>query len=162
MGRVLGIVLGTKREAGILRWEIVVCRKRSSAEKQPFLFRSRRRRIWNAAGGYLMKKTQEEVLRLVRDFRNRLRPIYGDRLEGVYLYGSYARGEANENSDIDVAVLLREPVHQHAEIHRTSEIRAEISLDENCLLMPLFLSRNDFEKTPEAVYRRIAAEGLAV
>jgi predicted nucleotidyltransferase len=36
----------------------------------------------------------------------RLRAIFGDRLREIRLFGSYARGEANEDSDIDVLVTL--------------------------------------------------------
>jgi predicted nucleotidyltransferase len=30
----------------------------------------------------------------------------GARLKGVYLFGSYARGEAGEESDVDVLIVL--------------------------------------------------------
>jgi len=36
----------------------------------------------------------------------RLRAIFGDRLRELRLFGSYARGEADEDSDIDVLVLI--------------------------------------------------------
>jgi len=34
--------------------------------------------------------------------------LQGDNLSKIILYGSVARGEANENSDIDVLVILKE------------------------------------------------------
>jgi predicted nucleotidyltransferase len=36
----------------------------------------------------------------------RLRAIFGKRLREIRLFGSYARGEAHEDSDIDVLVLV--------------------------------------------------------
>lgn len=36
----------------------------------------------------------------------RLRHIFGERLREIRLFGSYARGEANEDSDVDVLVLV--------------------------------------------------------
>jgi uncharacterized protein len=36
----------------------------------------------------------------------RLRAIFGERLRELRLFGSYARGEAGEDSDIDVLVLV--------------------------------------------------------
>jgi uncharacterized protein len=42
-----------------------------------------------------------------------LRQRFGDRLAGVYLFGSRARGDHGADSDLDVAVLLhdaREPL----------------------------------------------------
>jgi predicted nucleotidyltransferase len=54
-------------------------------------------------------KTREEVLRLMQEFKARLQELYGERFKGVYLYGSHARGEADEDCDIDVAVVLAGP-----------------------------------------------------
>lgn len=38
--------------------------------------------------------------------KTKLQATYGSRLKGVMLYGSEARGEATEDSDIDLLVLL--------------------------------------------------------
>ena len=107
-----------------------------------------------------MKKTREEVLRLVREFHQRLIPLYGDRLKGVYLYGSYARGDARDDSDIDVAVVLGGPVNRWEERRRTSELRSELSLRDTCVLMPFFLSEEEYRSTPYAIHRSIAREGV--
>ena len=107
-----------------------------------------------------MAKTREEVLRLVREFRDHLAAIYGDRLKGVYLYGSYARGEATEDSDIDVAVVLGGPVDRRLEDERNSDLIGDLSLRENCVLMPVFISEEDFRKTPYAIHRSIVREGV--
>ncbi len=47
---------------------------------------------------------------LLREIRDALRAAHGERLRGVVLYGSEARGEASETSDIDILVLLEGPV----------------------------------------------------
>ena len=109
-----------------------------------------------------MKRTREDVQRIVRRFHGEIESLCGDRLEGVRLYGSYARDEAQEDSDIDVAVILRGAVNRRAEITRVSEIRARLSLEENCLLMPFFLSEEEFRTTPDGVFRSIVREGQAV
>jgi antitoxin ChpS len=46
------------------------------------------------------------VDRALRDFAHTLRPVYGERLRGVYLFGSRARGDHTPESDADVAVIL--------------------------------------------------------
>ncbi len=40
------------------------------------------------------------------EYAVRLRAVFGDRLAEVRLFGSFARGEANEDSDVDVLVLI--------------------------------------------------------
>ncbi len=109
-----------------------------------------------------MAKTSGEVLQLLRELRARFDALYGERLKGVYLYGSYARGEATEDSDIDVAIVLEGPVHAHREEERTSDIVGELCLRENCLLVPFFLTEEEYRVAPYAVHRSIVQEGVPV
>jgi predicted nucleotidyltransferase len=48
------------------------------------------------------------AIELLPDIKSRLSAAFGERLRGVVLYGSEARGEAAPDSDIDVLVLLDE------------------------------------------------------
>lgn len=41
------------------------------------------------------------------ELKQALVQMYGERLEGIYLYGSYARGDFTQDSDVDVLVVLR-------------------------------------------------------
>jgi len=65
----------------------------------------------------LMTKLKLEVVR-----------VYGGRLKGVYLFGSYARNEADEESDVDVLIVLDRVDDYSAEIDRTGEVISELSL----------------------------------
>jgi type I restriction enzyme S subunit len=109
-----------------------------------------------------MVMSRADVLRLLREFRDRLASLYGSRLKRVYLYGSYARGDADEDSDIDVAVVLAEPLNPYVESERTSELFGELSLREGCLLVPFFLTEEEYRARPFAVHRSIVEEGVAV
>ena len=46
------------------------------------------------------------VARALADFAAAVRRHYGDRLRGIYLFGSRARGDHTPESDADVAVVL--------------------------------------------------------
>jgi len=48
---------------------------------------------------------------LLRQVKERLCAVFGARLKGVVLYGSYARGDSTEDSDIDFLVLLEGPIN---------------------------------------------------
>lgn len=58
----------------------------------------------------------------------RLSEMYGDRLARVVLYGSYARGDAREDSDVDLLVVLRGDYEPYAEIKRTSALHLDLLL----------------------------------
>lgn len=107
-----------------------------------------------------MAKLREEVLRIVHELGEELTTLYGERLTGVYLYGSYARGEADEDSDIDVAIVLGGPVDARKETHRVIPLFSDLSLRENCLLVPFFLTDEEYRATPYAVHRNIVREGV--
>jgi predicted nucleotidyltransferase len=52
-----------------------------------------------------MNKTVEEIKEnLVKD----LKEIFNDKLDKVIIYGSYASGEDDNESDIDIMVLVNE------------------------------------------------------
>lgn len=44
---------------------------------------------------------------VLRKFRAALNALYGARIERVVLYGSRARGDAQDDSDYDIAVFLK-------------------------------------------------------
>ena len=43
---------------------------------------------------------------LMQQYVSNVRAIYGSHLRQIILYGSYARGDYNSDSDVDVMILL--------------------------------------------------------
>lgn len=101
-------------------------------------------------------------MRIVKELHMEFDLVYGDRLKRVYLYGSYARGDAGEFSDIDVAVVLGGVVNRWNERERVGDIGTELSLRENCLLCLFFMSETEAADMPYPIHRNIAREGVAV
>lgn len=52
-----------------------------------------------------MANIPESVNNIINEFIKGVNDILGDRVKKIILYGSYARGDYNENSDIDIMVL---------------------------------------------------------
>ena len=63
---------------------------------------------------------------ILRRFRAALNEMYADRLERVVLFGSRARGDADEESDYDIAVFLRDMSDRPAEMNRLADLATDI------------------------------------
>lgn len=78
-----------------------------------------------------MPKDLEELLgRLDRG----LAGLYGDRYKGLVLFGSYARGEADEGSDVDLLLLLEGDVLSWREYLRIEPLSWPLSLESGHVL----------------------------
>lgn len=47
----------------------------------------------------------EEKRDILKDFTEKMEVLFGRSLNKIILYGSYARGDYKENSDIDIMIL---------------------------------------------------------
>ncbi len=52
--------------------------------------------------------TAEQLQALSQEVKQAMQTLYGDRLDRVILYGSYARGDFHAESDVDYMVVLRD------------------------------------------------------
>jgi predicted nucleotidyltransferase len=98
---------------------------------------------------------------ILAELRARLERVYGQRLLRLVLYGSQARGDAENGSDIDVLVVLEGPVDPGAEIARTGADVAELSLAHNVAVACMFVSREQFEREESPLLINVRREGVA-
>lgn len=52
-----------------------------------------------------MNKIPENINKIICEFITGVNDILGDRVKKIILYGSYARGDFNRSSDIDIMIL---------------------------------------------------------
>ena len=89
---------------------------------------------------------------ILKRFRAALDEIYGDRLERVVLFGSRARGDADADSDYDVAVFLKDLregdlANRWRELDRLADLRSEILSDTEAFI--------DAKPYPAGAYRNL-------
>ncbi len=102
----------------------------------------------------------EKLKTILTELRSRLEALYGDRLARLILYGSRARGEAEDGSDIDVLVVLNGPVDPGEEIARTGEIAADLSLRHNEVISCAFMDEQRFTQRNGPFLRNVRREGV--
>ena len=105
-----------------------------------------------------MKKLEK----IIAEFRLAVEKIYGDKLINLVLYGSQARGDATEDSDIDVMVILKSPVSPGDEIFRMGEVKNQINLKYDQLISVLPISEEDFLRKDTPLLENIRREGIAL
>ena len=109
-----------------------------------------------------MVATKQQALEIAAKAREDLARIYGERLRGVYLYGSAARDQLTPDSDIDIAIVLDEIRSRFEEHERVGDLSSQISLKYNTLVIFFFVPQCDYEQGKYATYRAIKREGIAV
>jgi len=99
---------------------------------------------------------------ILHELRAKLARELGGQLSAVFLYGSQARGDASDDSDIDVLVVLEGAI-DHAElIRRTSRIVSDLSLKWDVTLSRAFVSKERFQHEDSPFLLNVRREGVAV
>lgn len=103
-----------------------------------------------------------DPLRIAKEVEQDLRTIYGARLRQVILFGSWARGDAHPESDIDLLVVLDRVDSPWPELRNMDEILWRHSLGNDTVVTAIPVGEADLETTRSAVVVRARREGLVV
>jgi predicted nucleotidyltransferase len=99
---------------------------------------------------------------VAREAARELRGLYGDRLRDVLLFGSWARGDAHPESDIDLLVVLDQVDSVWEELRRMDPILWRLSLDNDTVISATPVAADDLKRTSAPILIRAKAEGQAV
>jgi predicted nucleotidyltransferase len=91
-----------------------------------------------------------------------LRELYGERLKQVLLFGSWARGDAHPESDIDLLVVLDRIDSRSAERDRMDQILWEHSLANNTVVSEVPVSAEELERAEIPLLMRVRDEAVRV
>ena len=80
----------------------------------------------------------------------------------MLLYGSRARGEHRPDSDIDVLVVVRDPVDYQALIERTSDVVSALSLENDVVISRAFVGVERFERGQSPFLLNVRREGIVL
>jgi len=103
-----------------------------------------------------------DARRIARDVAADLRGVFGQRLRQVVLFGSWARGDAHPESDIDLLVVLDRADDRWAEHKRMRDVLWRHSLENDTVVSTLVVDEADYKHALRPVLMRIRAEGEVV
>jgi len=100
------------------------------------------------------------ISEILKEFREEIENLYGKRLKSIILYGSWARGDATEESDIDVLIVLEGEVIPGKEIDRMIDIITEINLKHGVLVSVYPVSKEDYSTINSPLLINVRREGV--
>ncbi len=104
--------------------------------------------------------TQENLEQLLEVLKTGLETLYGDKLASVILFGSQARGDAADDSDVDILIVLHGEINIFAEINRTSHLIANLSLQYDIAISRIFMSYHRFHDEQSSLLEQVRQEGI--
>ena len=103
------------------------------------------------------------IEKTLNDFIRQVKELLGDRVKKIILYGSYARGDFNKNSDVDI-MILTDLNEKEIEDYRDkiSDIAFDIELDKEIYISPIIKNVDKYNARINVIpfYMNVQKEGV--
>jgi len=106
-------------------------------------------------------KVPVRIRKLMKELKEGLIRIYGDKLKAVYLYGSYARGDYRQGSDVDVMIVLNNYKSYGKEIDRTGKLTSNLSLEYGISISRVLMKEMQWKSSDTPLLRNIRMDGIS-
>lgn len=93
-------------------------------------------------------------------FREAVADAYGDRLDRVVLFGSRARGDAQADSDYDIAVFIRGMANRTDELNRLADLATDILYKDGELIHAMAYGAGSYNDEGLPLMQEIRREGI--
>lgn len=107
----------------------------------------------------------QEIQTELDEFTVLVKKCFGENLKSIIVYGSYARGDYNENSDIDIMILVSLP-EEEIKLSENSiyDGAFDLELKYGKVLSPVVKNQEFFEYWSDTLpfYRNIKVEGVKI
>lgn len=110
-------------------------------------------------------RTNQEVTAIIAELCDKIAPLFPqDKIDAI-LFGSYARGDADSGSDIDVLLLVDASRQDISDRNwQVGDLAAELLLNHGVVVSPLVENREYFNRNLHLFpfYRSIEREGVRI
>lgn len=91
-----------------------------------------------------------------RDVIKIMRGLYGDRMQEILLFGSYARSDFHEDSDVDYLVVLNDDsVSSFVEIKHTSPLKYDYYSATGVTISPVVVSAKQLAESTMPFFKEV-------
>lgn len=107
----------------------------------------------------------KDVNKEIQEFIKQVKELLGIRLKKIILYGSYARGDYNKQSDVDIMILTDlsfEEIEEYRD--KISDIAYDIELSTGIILSPVIKNIEKYNSRINFVpfYKNVEKEGVVL
>lgn len=107
----------------------------------------------------LHAKMKEQLLKRIKAV---LASAYGDRLSAVILFGSVARGDEGEESDMDLFVLFKDSVSLAVDLKALIRLLYPIQKELNHPIHPIPINEHLFYSGQFRIFKKAQMEGVVL
>jgi predicted nucleotidyltransferase len=108
------------------------------------------------------KRNFKDIKDMLSQVKNLLEELYQDRFLEMILFGSFAKKNATDHSDIDLALVLSDTVDRIKEIDAITDAVYGIMLEHNEVFSFLPVSKDEIENSDLPIYYNIRKEGIKI
>ena len=110
-----------------------------------------------------ISRNNPKLMKSLKKMCLELSTLYGDSMNEAILYGSYARGEQSSESDVDIALILKDPSSEK-EHDKMIDIVVDYELDLAVTLSVVPIELGQYQEWKETLpyYKNIEKEGITL
>lgn len=113
----------------------------------------------------MSEERKKKVKNIIGHYIEEIKAVLGKDFREAVIYGSFARGEMQEESDIDIAIFTERKAQDfYILINKISELTFEYNVRYEIILSPVFQNIDDYRRMLHVVpyYQNIQREGVPV
>lgn len=106
--------------------------------------------------------TENDLIHCLLKFIKSVNTYYPCKLQQAVLYGSYAKGTWQEESDVDIALIMNE-ISVNEVIDKIVDLAVDLEHEYGFFISPIGIDVNDFNKNYfKPLYKNLRNEGIVL